>query len=479
MVATPSPVSLRRLDARFLLPEWPRSAAVLDGLPGWSEAAAASGLLTGAGPVDLVIAPPELAATAAAGGAASVLMPGRRRGHLPEGYLVERLLALPDPVDPRAVVPRRHRLATGYLLTTWLAGRSRRSRLRNGVAGTAARVGLLPPVLPEISLLTRSTSPPAVLTAASQAGLLPELGSAQWFLGAESGAESKRLGLFVFSEGADIPSYVLKLDRRPGLTNDREGAQLELVRRTGGAVARHAPALAGRMDFHGHEVLVQTACPGATLGRVLLGPASVDAKTRILESVVGWLLQVARETAGPPVGVDDATTADPDALSGVPRVFAHGDLAPGNVLVGSGTLGIVDWEHANRHSFPLWDLLYFAAHALPLLDGEGEDPADDYLRRLFRGEAPASVLLFRWVQRLRAELALDEDAVASLALGCWAHYADVVGGLRAGLNDTVGSTLPPLPVERVAALWWEDPGLGPRWRAWRDWLSSRTPAWSG
>lgn len=471
MSLTP-PTSLRRADSRFLLPDWPRSARVLGDLPGWHHAfpfGTADDLPDR--PADLVVAPAALAGVATAEKPASLLLPGRpTRGKWRTGYDVQAIVALPDIVDPRALVPRSHHRALSYVLSSWLPGTSHRSGLRNQGAALLARAGLLPPVLPEIAMATRQTASraatrraaPAVLAAAEAAGMVPPSARAQWFLGAQSGADSKRLVLFVLPEGSTKPTHLLKLDRRPGnsASADREAAGLELVRGVGGAVAARAPALLGRFETHGHPVLVQTSLPGSTLAQLLLGPQSRRDKTAVVDRVVSWLREVAIETAS-------------SAPGGQRRVFAHGDLAPGNVLVADGRFSVVDWEHAQAASSPLWDLLFFALHALPILDGVGEDPTENYLTRLFLGAAPASDLLFSWVEALGTDLALTEREVTELAGSCWEHYADHVDGLRRALVQSGAPTFPQLPVERLSQVWNRDPRFG------RDWQPRRSAAAGG
>ncbi len=468
-MSTSPALSVRRADSRFLLPEWPASARVLGDLPGWREALRAGQLLDAPeGPVDLVVAPAALAAMAARGRPRSLLLSGRPgRGSWRSGYTPQRIVALPGVFDPRALVPRRHRRALSYVLSSWLPGRSHRSRLRNQVGAGLARVGGLPPVLPEICLATTARgAAPAILTGAIRAGLVPSSEHVQWFLDAQSGADSKRLGLFVFAGRSPRPTHLLKLDRRPGSSESarRETAGLELVGRAGGVVAAHGPTPLGRFEVHDHVVLVQTVCPGSTLSLLLLGPASRGEKAAAVEQVVSWLRRVAKDTASRDVR-PDSRMQESSAIE-VPRVFAHGDLAPGNVLVASGQFSVVDWEHADPSSFPLWDLLYFALHVLPLLDGEGEDPSGDYLERLFLGQAPSSARLFGWVRSLRQDLGLSDAVVGQLATACWAHYADLVEGLRRALVLGGAPALPALPVERLARLWSEQPRLRGDWRAW-------------
>ena len=48
----------------------------------------------------------------------------------------------------------------------------------------------------------------------------------------------------------------------------------------------------------------------------------------------------------------------------LPKVAAHNDLTMWNILLGEGSLGIVDWEEAQQEYFPLVDFYYAMTDAL-------------------------------------------------------------------------------------------------------------------
>ena len=127
-------------------------------------------------------------------------------------------------------------------------------------------------------------------------------------------------------------------------------------------------------------------------------------------------------------------------LASLPAVLQHNDLGTWNIVSDGGAdFTAVDWESANPSGLPLWDLWYFLADALRLLDGE-EAADSGAFARLFRGEAPASPELFRWTR----------TAVEALAIP-----AQVVGKLA----DSAGSTTDS-PTKREAPLSTGPPGEG-------------------
>jgi hypothetical protein len=128
---------------------------------------------------------------------------------------------------------------------------------------------------------------------------------------------------------------------------------------------------------------------------------------------------------------------------------------------------VLDWESSRAEGLPLWDLWYFLGDVLPILDGEAEDRVAAF-RRLFRGEAPSSPLLFEWTRRAVSAFGIAPDQVGRLATLCWLHH----GLSHLPRGDSLGrySQEPrrQWPPEHFPRVWLEDPALGPGWDRWRD-----------
>lgn len=136
----------------------------------------------------------------------------------------------------------------------------------------------------------------------------------------------------------------------------------------------------------------------------------------------------------------------------MPAVVEHQDLDPTHVLVDGSAFNVIDWEEAQRHGLPLGDLAFFLAQALPILDGELDDPAigrRDALARLFRGESASAPLLFGLVRDAVDALRLPPEAVGPLLSLTW-------------LRLSTG------PRRHLAEVWFSDPALGPDWNAWQQ-----------
>jgi len=139
-----------------------------------------------------------------------------------------------------------------------------------------------------------------------------------------------------------------------------------------------------------------------------------------------------------------------------------------NALVSGAGFTAVDWEGAVRHGLPLWDLVYFLAHAMIVLERVAADAAPAAIADLFAGRSPGSPHALAWVRRMVEALAIPRELVGPLALTSWLHHGlsaeqRTAAVRREGGEPSGGLTrLPRLVAER----WLADPALGARWSAW-------------
>lgn len=399
--------SLRRADARFVLPVAPRRAVVLGGLTAWESGLAAAGVeVVPAGSVaDLAVAPPTLARDAASLGIPCVLVDGRVSLPMPS----RRYVTLPRRTAPQYVVDPLQRTASAYAGS--LLPRFDRA------ARYALRPGLL---LPAVTVGARRPGRPYVLTAAAELGAV----HGEWFLALGSGGVRRRGVFYVFPPGAAAPAQVVKLGRLPGNAEafDRDERGLALALAAGGVVADKAPRLLGRGTAGGLPVSVETALPGGRLRN------AADE-----ERVAQWLRAVARATF----------------REG--RVFRHGDVFPGNVVVSGDGFGLVDWEHADPAGLPLADLLFFAAHVVA-------DPVAVF--------AHGDPRVARWLREAAGDLGLDGAAVVDLARRTWQEHGDRARAARLAREAATGQRVEPYLPEVVADAWATHPALGAAWRPW-------------
>jgi hypothetical protein len=437
---------------------------------------------------DLAVAPTRLADAAVATGADQLVLEGRgaSRRLRDRGFAVERVLTRPRLDRPDVLVPLDRPRPASYALSHWLAADTRWRRARNGAARRLVRAGALPEAGPVTAVASRTTPPPYVLRAVAAEYGLPATAEAFLTLG-QADALSRNL-FHVFPDSGDRPEWVVKFARVPGyeipFARDEKG--LGLAHEAGGAVARHAPRLLGRLTIDGLHASVETAAPGGRLRDALRGPSSDRGKMAMVDRVAAWIVEMGRSTAAAPEALAEERlrlareVLPPWAAQGfppglvqdlppLPAVLQHNDMGAWNMVVDGTAFTVVDWESARRHGLPLWDLVYFLTDALGALDGAvTEAEQDEHARRLFRGELPSSEALFGWLRRAVAELGLPPDAVGPVVTLGWLHHGLSHLARDASLEQAAqghGRAVP--AIERIAPLWLADPALGPTWERWR------------
>jgi Ser/Thr protein kinase RdoA (MazF antagonist) len=474
------PVDLRRVDARFLLPRLPRTAVVH--LPGWAEGLRRAGVRilppdTIAVP-DLVVAAPSQREEALRVGAPHVLLEGqpRRRTPVRSSPTVRHYLPLPDVSAPSLVVDLAQRRSAAEGAASFSPPESVSGALKHLAGRALLRVGTWPAVRSLYTVLAEGSATPALVRAAEQTtGAHVE----DWYVGLPHGRERKR-GVFYLRTGPGEPDLVLKFSRLRGNREkmDAESRGLALAERAGPVVRAHSPRLVGEFDVDGYHGSVQTALPGQTLSHVLSRLQPRARKVAHLDRVVRWLQVVAagslaRRHRPIPEVVEAVEASSYDGAArevlmrtavAAPAVFMHGDVADGNVVIARGSVGIVDFEHTRLDGYPLWDLIYLAVTALPVLEGaRSEDEHVDRLQAIFRGSAPSSGLLFNWLTETARATGVPPTSVPPLVTLCLLFYAARSERRRDEPSSGVRAWS---PVARFSRLWSEDPLLGPTWPAW-------------
>jgi hypothetical protein len=466
-------------DPRFLLSAPPRSAVVLPGAEAWLPLLERAGIdVTSGLPVDVALTGPEPAA-GATGGSRAVIVEGDAR---PDGYVSRRYVVFGSRDRPTLLVPRDRSNAISYALSAWSAPRTRPRMLRAHLVARLPRLALRLARWPVVTIATHDASPPYVVAAALE--LLELESPVDWLLLCSQSDDLGRAAFLLFPEGAPRPRWIVKFVRIPSYSDpiDRDERALAVVAAAGELVAAHAPRFVGRFEVGGLAASIETAAAGRRLSAVLGSAASRAAKQRIVDAVADWIVSVGIQTrhAGAASELErlrhEVLPSWPgapgdllDGLSGLPAVLQHNDLGPWNIVSDGGSeFTAVDWESANPSGLPLWDLWYFLADALRLLDGE--DAADGVaFARLFRGEAASSPELFRWTRTAVEALRIPSQAVGKLATLCWLHHGLSHEARGAAVDSLAhgGGTLTPAAVA-YPRVWLSDPELGSGWRSWMD-----------
>jgi hypothetical protein len=474
-------VTLRRIDARFLLPHPVRRAVVLPGIDGWQEELERANVVVssnGSGSLDLVVGPAERAAEAAGLRPRAVIVEGRGgRALARAGFRRNAYLPLPRHFDPIVFVPIGEAAPARYAVEQWAFADSRRKQVRNRLLGALAGSGLLPPVRPEV-VVASEREQPFVVRGAFDVGLREDV---RPLLLAGQGDDYSRATFLLFQPRADEPSWALKFARLPVRlpSFEREKHGLELAAEVGGVVAARAPRWLGGFEAEGLQCTLETAARGKPLVALLRSSPDRSEKELAVARVCGWLLNVAGETRADPEALaqerrrlaEDVLpdwrldSALVDELAQVPAVLQHNDVGSWNVVASGDGFTVLDWEDAVRHGLPLWDLFYFLVDAAAHLDGATDRRA--HFERLFLGEAPSSELLFSWTRTMVEALDLPHEAVGRIATLCWLQHG-VSGQRRA---DDARDPRPRAHVAHgvlrdLAERWLEHPGLGTGWSRW-------------
>ncbi|MGH3072976.1 MAG: aminoglycoside phosphotransferase family protein [Gaiellaceae bacterium] len=432
---------------------------------------------------DLAVASAPFAGPAVATGAGMVVVERGRRPSLGSYGLTNRAyLALPSVEAPTFFLPLDCPAALRYALRESLAPPARWKRVRNRLLEPALARGLAP-ASRLVNVAQRGHGEPFLVAAAHDLGIPRTI---EWFLAAGQGDALSRGVFQVFERDALEPRWALKFARVPDYAEpfDRDERGLRLAHEVGGPIVEHAPHFLGRLVAGGLHASLESAAVGQRLIGFLHTAAPRREKLRAIEAVAGWTLAVARHTRAAPARLEPerdrlrqhvlpkwpgAPAELADELAAVPGVFQHRDLGSWNVVVRPGGFTVLDWEDAVLDAPPLWDLWYLLEDALAHLDGAaGPDARESHFVRLFRGELPASAILFRWTRQTVEVLDLPVDVVSTLATLCWlneglGHHERVSAIERYAPGTERART----QHERMGELWLSTPGLGLGWNAWR------------
>jgi aminoglycoside phosphotransferase (APT) family kinase protein len=263
---------------------------------------------------------------------------------------------------------------------------------------------------------------------------------------------SRKPVLALFAPGARSPRYVVKLAHDVAL-NDRlenETRALRTLAALGIGDAATVPRAAFVGQHAGHAVLGQTAIIGVPFRQATSATPDCPAA----RAAIAWLTELGARTADRTVAepaqvaaalgellerfvhVYRPTVAEREALASqiaaiaasrrpFPVVFQHGDAGTWNLLVTTdGRPAFLDWEAAEAHGMPLWDLFYFARSvAVGVARASGTRGSLEAFAREFLPDGPMSRTLGQDLGRHAAQIGLDPALVEPLLLTCWMHRA--------------------------------------------------------
>lgn len=353
----------------------------------------------------------------------------------------------PRDGEARSAVPADDRQLGDYFRTHHLGISSSLVSLptRNRPAGlgrSTQRTGLL-----TSGLEAEDRAPAGYVTRMAQrAGV--DLAGYRCGLAAHGRYSSRKVLLYLFAPGADLPTLIVKTTRAPEF-NDRlrnEAEALVDIHRRGLVAEGEAP----RVLFSGIEggflMVAESFIEGTGMRRVLArsgGAGWIDAGyewiTRLAErsaerdsphqgdlsAAVEQIIRMADSVYA--LDADDrraltraaAGLADP-SLS-LPTVYLHGDAGVWNAVVTpAGQVAFLDWEAADPRGVALWDLFSFARSAA--LTGKRRRRLAAQPVQLLRALGEDRVLA-RAVGDYCARAGVSDEAVPALFQICWLHRA--------------------------------------------------------
>jgi thiamine kinase-like enzyme len=231
----------------------------------------------------------------------------------------------------------------------------------------------------------RFAGPPTYVVEAARAGDV-EIGQARWALVAPGDYASQKVLLLLFDPSSGDPWTIVKLGADP--------AHAERLRNEAASLTRLGelglpdgtfPTLRFAGEHAGRGIVGQSWLAG----KPFTSATTPEATSSYLAAAASWLTSLATRSvqrrSAADVGAAVADLLDrfrvihtlPDdemafleqqvqaigAHAGeLPVVFQHGDPGAWNLLAGDeGRVAFLDWESAEVHGMPLWDLFHFQA----------------------------------------------------------------------------------------------------------------------
>ena len=321
-----------------------------------------------------------------------------------------------------------------------LVGRLRAASLRRPPARTAvllARAGIASPGM----------GPPDYLT-----NLLGAAGlevPARWCLLARGRFNSQKVLAVGFPAQGEDPNLIVKLPREPALDARLENEAralraLEVVPAAAGRVprvlasGRHGglsilaeSAVVGRpfrdagKGARGEAALLDAVAFLGDLGRQTQVPAEPAALAAELREILERFAVLYRIEPRHVLALEALVGSVADHDGTLPRVFQHGDPGIWNLLVTpSGEAAFLDWESAEPHGVPLWDLLYvLRSYVVSTGRLGGFRSRTEAFSRTFIRRSPLSTLVLDAVDGYRRAIDLPAALVYPLFVTCWMHRA--------------------------------------------------------
>ena len=358
-----------------------------------------------------------------------------------QGRAGERLRLHPARGEARLIVPERNAAAARRRLRvhTDAAVRRRALNLVKRIASAGSRPAALRGAEP---------GPPRYVRAlAAEAGL--DLARHGWSLAAPGDYSSRKVTLSLFAPGGHAPAAVVKLTRSPGYNGRlvNEHRALRLLEELGIGADGSVP----RALFFGTHAGLAVLGESAVAGEPFRRRTSARPDCPLARAACEWLVELGARTASPGVPAEAAgvlegllsrfteiyelAPAQRDFLAvqiqavgasdALPLVFQHGDPGTWNLLAGdAGRVAFLDWEAAEPHGLPLWDLFYFMrSFGVTVARARGTRDALDAFEISYLADSELSRALRAAVGASCRRTGIALELVQPLFYTCWMHRA--------------------------------------------------------
>lgn len=373
-----------------------------------------------------------------------------RDAYLEQGLAVAGEFVLhPSRGEPREALPVGDPGVLAYVARTRFAGAPRRVRL----AGRLQAVGLgRPPARTAILLARADVATPRTGPPDYFANLLDSAGlevPRRWCLLARGQFNSQKVLAVGFPAQGEEPNLIVKLPREPALDARLENElrvlrALEAVPAAAGRVPRALASgrhgglsilaesfVVGRpfrdagKGAHGMAALRDAVTFLGDLGRQTAVPAEPGALAAELRGILERFAVLYRIEPRHARALEALVGSVADHRGTLPRVFQHGDPGVWNLFVTPrGVVAFLDWESAEPHGAPLWDVLYvLRSYVVSAGRLWGFRRRTEAFARTFVGHSPLSTMVLDAVDGYRRAIDLPAALVHPLFVTCWMHRA--------------------------------------------------------
>jgi hypothetical protein len=378
-------------------------------------------------------------------------------GSLGESFSRQVFWLTPLHGEMRTAVPRQDKKTIDYLVRHYLfsstsdvrlLARAERYVIKHPWSGRLLRRSGV--------LLTRSTSdlsgkPPHYLRSAAEAAGI-DLSQSRWALLAQGKFSSRKVLFLLFEKDSETPHYIVKLTRDPVFNYrlENEYKALALLWEKGVGDQERLPQsifcshpgnlmLVGQTIIQGKPFRRQhQSSPEHPLGRdacawlsklgeftadpTIASPAQV---AKALRQLFVRFLNIYRLTPEQSTFIEGQIDSISQTRNVFPLVFQHGDPGTWNLMVTrSGKVAFLDWEAAEPHGIPLWDLFYFLrSYCIWATRGGSRRDSLQVFAQGFLGEAPLNLFVSEMIHNYCQRLGLPDDLIQPLFYTCWMHRA--------------------------------------------------------